>query len=72
MGRGGGQLVRVLIFHSDEPSSNRAAVCIFSVKFLLKRTKISIKTSKNKKIFFKFLFESKSGHCGTLKATLTF
>ena len=43
MGRGGGQVVSVLAFNSDHPSSNPAEVYKFSVKLLLKRTKISKK-----------------------------
>ena len=43
MGRGGGQSVSVLAFYSDDPSSNPAEVYNFSVKFLLKRTKINKK-----------------------------
>ena len=40
LGRGGGQVVSVLAFYSDDPSSNPAEVYNFSVKLLLKRTKI--------------------------------
>ena len=43
MGRGGGQVVSVLAFNSDHPSSNPAEVYKFSVKLLLKRTKINKK-----------------------------
>ena len=43
MGRGGGQVVSVLAFYSDDPSSNPAEVYNFSVKLLLKRTKINKK-----------------------------
>ena len=43
MGRGGGQVVSVLAFYSDNPSSNPAEVYNFSVKLLLKRTKIKTK-----------------------------
>ena len=42
-GRGGGQVVSVLAFYSDDPSSNPAEVYNFSVKLLLKRTKINKK-----------------------------
>ena len=42
-GRGGGQVVRVLAFYSDDPSLNPAEVYNFSVKLLLKRTKINKK-----------------------------
>ena len=42
-GRGGGQVVSVLAFYSDDPSSNPAEVYIFSVKLLLKRMKINKK-----------------------------
>ena len=43
-GRGGGQVVSVLPFYSDNPSSNPTDVYNFSVKLLLKRTKINKKT----------------------------
>ena len=43
MGRGGGQVVSVLAFYSDDPSSNPAEVYNFPVKLLLKRTKINKK-----------------------------
>ena len=43
LGRGGGQVVSVLAFYSDDPSSNPAEVYNFSVKLLLKRTKINKK-----------------------------
>ena len=43
MGRGGGQVVSVLAFYSDNPSSNPAEVYNFSVILLLKRTKINKK-----------------------------
>ena len=39
MGRGGGQVVSVLAFYSDDPSSNPAEVYNFSVKLLLKERK---------------------------------
>ena len=42
-GRGVGQVVNVLAFSYDYPSVNPVEVCIFSVKFLLKRTKINKK-----------------------------
>ena len=42
-GRGGGQVVSELAFYSDNPSSNPAEVYNFSVKLLLKRTKINKK-----------------------------
>ena len=38
-GRGGGQVVSVLAFNSDDPSSNPAEVHNFSVKLLLKKRK---------------------------------
>ena len=44
-GRGGGQVVSVLAFYSDDPSSNPAEVYNFSVKLLLKGTKINKKNS---------------------------
>ena len=43
LGRGGGQVVSVLAFYSDDPSSNPAEVYNFSVKLLLKRMKINKK-----------------------------
>ena len=43
MGCGGGKVVSVLAFYSDNPSSNPAEVYNFSVKLLLKRTKINKK-----------------------------
>ena len=43
MGRGGGQVFSVLAFYSDDPSSNPAEVYNFSVKLILKRTKINKK-----------------------------
>ena len=39
LGLGGGQVVSVLAFYSDDPSSNPAEVYNFSVKLLLKRMK---------------------------------
>ena len=42
-GRGGGQVVSVLTFYSNDPSSNPAEVYNVSVKLLLKRTKINKK-----------------------------
>ena len=43
LGCGGGQVVSVLAFYSDNPSSNPAEVYNFSVKLFLKRTKINKK-----------------------------
>ena len=43
VGRGGGQVVSALAFYSDDPSSNPTEVYNFSVKLLLKRTKINKK-----------------------------
>ena len=58
MGRGGGQVVSVLAFYSDNPSSNPAEVYNFSVILLLKRTKINKKrpglANFLKKIVFAF------------------
>ena len=42
-GFGGGRTVGVLAFHSDDPSLKLTEVYNFSVKLLLKRTKISKK-----------------------------
>ena len=39
MGRGGGQVVRVLAFDYDDPSLNPAAASSFSVKFVFEKTK---------------------------------
>ena len=52
MGRGGGQVVSVLAFYSDNPSSNPAEVYNFSVKLLLKRTKIKTKKRPGLAHFF--------------------
>ena len=43
MGPGGGQVVSMPAFYSDDPSSNPAEVYNFSVKLFLKRTKINKK-----------------------------
>ena len=43
LGRGGGLVVSVLTFYSNDPSSIPAEVYNFSVKLLLKITKINIK-----------------------------
>ena len=43
LGHGGGQVVSVLAFYSEDSSSNPAEVYNFSVKLLLKRTKINKK-----------------------------
>ena len=37
MGRGGGQVVSVFAFYSDDPSSNPADVYSFSVKFVFEK-----------------------------------
>ena len=47
LGRGGGEVVRVLAFYNDSPSSNPAEVNNFSVKVLLKGTK---KTQKEAEV----------------------
>ena len=41
LGSGGGQVVSVLAFYSDDPSSNPAEIYNFSVKLSLKRTSIN-------------------------------
>ena len=46
VGRGGGQVVSVLAFYSDDPCSNPAEVYNLSVKMLLKRTKINKKETR--------------------------
>ena len=38
-GHGGGQVVNVIAFHSDNPSSNPADAYVFSVKIVLEKTK---------------------------------
>ena len=43
MSRGGGQVVSMLVFFSNDPSSNPAEVYSFSVILCLKRTKINKK-----------------------------
>ena len=43
MGRGGDQMVSVLVFYSDDLSLNLAEVYTFSVKLLLQRAKINKK-----------------------------
>ena len=54
LSRGGGQVVSVLAFYSDDPSSNPAEVYNFSIKLLLKRTKINQKEAGvGPLIFFK-------------------
>ena len=37
LGRGGGQVVSVLAFYSDDPSSNPADAYVFSVIFVLEK-----------------------------------
>ena len=43
MGHGGGQVISVLAFDSDDPSSKLTEVNSFSVKFMFNRTKINKK-----------------------------
>ena len=43
MGHGGGQVISVLAFDSDDPSSKLAEVNSFFVKFMFNRTKINKK-----------------------------
>ena len=73
MGCGGGLVVSVLAFYSDDPSSIPAEVYNFSVKLLLKRTKINKKRpglaqfflKKKKKNIFPIIpkiFEIKPNH----------
>ena len=52
MGCGGGLVVSVLAFYSDDPSSIPAEVYNFSVKLLLKRTKINKKRPGLAQFFF--------------------
>ena len=42
-GRGGGQVVSMLAFYSDDPSWNPAEIHNFTLKLYLKRTKINKK-----------------------------
>ena len=44
MGRGGGQVVSVLTFYSDDPSSNPADASSFSTQFVIEKNE-----NKNKK-----------------------
>ena len=41
MSRGGGQVVSVLAFYSDDPRSNLAEAYSFSLKFVFEKTKIN-------------------------------
>ena len=43
MSRGGGQVVSVIAFYSDDPSSNPADITVFSVKFAFEKNKIKQK-----------------------------
>ena len=56
MGRGGGQVVRVLAFYSDDPSSNSTeAYSLFCKNLCSKRTKINKKSPRLAHIFKKKL-----------------
>ena len=66
-GRGGGQVVSVLAFHSDDRSSNPADVLVSRLKLLLNRMIISKKRpvlaiflKKEKKATFRFLPTTKN------------
>ena len=51
MGRGGGQVVSVLAFYSDDPSSNPAEVYNFSVKIVIEKNKNKLKRGRGWPIF---------------------
>ena len=58
MDRGGGQVVRVPTFNSDDPSSNPAAeVCSFSVQFVFEK-------NKKRPVLSHYYFLNKSQICG--------
>ena len=46
LGRGSGQVSSVLAFYSDNPSSNPGEANYFSVKLLLKTTKVTKKEAR--------------------------
>ena len=57
MGRGGGQMVRVLAFYSDNPSSNPSEDFKFSIKCVFEKNKNKQKEAwvgsfKNSFVFF--------------------
>ena len=60
LGRGGGLGVSVLAFFSDDPSLIPAEVYIFSVKLLLKRTKINKKEAGVGRFFKKMKISDRS------------
>ena len=51
MGRGGGQVVSVLAFYSDDPSSNPAEVYNFSVKIVIEKNENKQKRGRGWPIF---------------------
>ena len=51
MGRGGGQVVSVFAFYSDDPSSNPADVYSFSVKFVFEKNENKQKRGQGWPIF---------------------
>ena len=53
MGRGGGQVVRVLAFHSDDPSSNPAEAYSFFFKIVFEKNENKQKEAGVGPIFFK-------------------
>ena len=59
-GCGGGQVVSVLAFYSNDPSSNPAQVSNFCVKLLLKRTKINNKEAGVGRFFKKMKISDRS------------
>ena len=50
-GRGGGQVVSVLAFYSDDPSSNPAEVYNFSVKIVIEKNENKQKRGRGWPIF---------------------
>jgi len=49
--RGGGQVVSVLAFYSDDPSSNPAEVYNFSVKIFIEKNENKQKRGRGRPIF---------------------
>ena len=58
MGRGGGQVVSVLAFYSDDPSSNPAEVYNFSVKIVIEKNKNKQKRGWGWPIFLHYQLRS--------------
>ena len=51
-GRGGRQVVSVLAFYSDDPSSNHAEACSFSAKFVFGKNENKQKRSGLAHVYF--------------------